>query len=51
MVGVPLNLNPNLSPSEISRIMPVDQEAKEGVTMLVSATDRGYHEETRIAAT
>lgn len=51
MVGVPLNLNPNPSPSQFSLIMPVDQEAKEGVTMLESVIDRGYHEETRIAAT
>lgn len=51
MVGVPLNINPNPSPSQCSPITPVDQEAKEGVTMLTVVTDHGYHEETSIAAT
>lgn len=51
MVGVPLNLNPNPFPRQFSFIMPVGQEAKEGVTMLASVIDRGSHEETRIAAT
>lgn len=51
MVGVPLYLKPNPSPSQFSFIMPGDQEAREGVTMLASVIDHGYHKETRIAAT